>query len=438
MSKKRKPSCIDDTTPVLSTEAASLAPVAETISQSADSASATSAPVSALPSHPRSRSGDCISSVIVGSVPSSTATSLILPLEEQFPSSKRARLSESGACSIDGLADVELQLCLQWLRNGEKLKCARVSRRMLHAVQQPFSWRGASLFVISSNDSKKFARVSASLIRLAPIDFFYNFKLSNAELALLPPLHRIRLTGGWSGSPPEWEELFQLPAVQNVVEFRADIFVPIFQPLATLQKLRSVSVFYGYHPCGSFEPLSRLPQLTELSVTSVWPEAIVDIALCSHLCKLYMNSCPIFAMRNLLNLPSLATLEELSLSSLDSIAISSKDWISIWTNLVCLRILTLNWIYHLDVLLADLRSAASLRLLKLILESNPDHELTVWPSRKTLEEVLAAAPKLHVLLQCRVGGRKAATAHFREMADPPRMTVVEIEAGEEDFASRFL
>jgi hypothetical protein len=89
----------------------------------------------------------------------------------------------------------------------------------------------------------------------------------------------------------------------------------------------------------------------------------------------------------------------------------------------------------MDFLLAHLSSAASLRVLNIRVESSPQNILTppevrTWPSRRALHALLAAASTLNVNLKLLQYGRwrmlPHESAHFRRMADLPRITVVDL------------
>jgi hypothetical protein len=117
------------------------------------------------------------------------------PLPEQFM--KRAR---HYSCDLNTLADVELQLILQWLSNKEKLKAARVSRRLLTAASHPFSWRGAAPFVLSSKKPEYFGLVTLSLARFAPFQLTWESPLTTDQMCTLPSLQFIHQPAHFSCS----------------------------------------------------------------------------------------------------------------------------------------------------------------------------------------------------------------------------------------------
>jgi hypothetical protein len=242
----------------------------------------------------------------------------IIPLPEQFPLVKKPRRGRSSKFEwhLPMLANVELQLILHFCTNVERLKCATVSRRMLHALQQPFSWRGASLFRLSSSDPEQFPLVASSLIRFAPTHFSFDSWLDNSDLALLPSLFSMKLSDVSDAAQAEF--LFQLPALQHVVEIHlSEDQIRNLQPLARLHKLQSLTVRDAHSaPANFFQPLRDLPHLTHVSVHMVPKEGFPSIACCSHLLKLKIEYPPDTGLRTLLCSPSMAALEELSLENM--------------------------------------------------------------------------------------------------------------------------
>ena len=87
----------------------------------------------------------------------------VQPLPEQI--GKRPRLS----CGLHSLADVELQLMLQFLDTDSKMKAARCSHQLLQAANTPFAWRSAPPFVLTAQSAADVERIQTSLVHFAPI-----------------------------------------------------------------------------------------------------------------------------------------------------------------------------------------------------------------------------------------------------------------------------
>jgi len=71
--------------------------------------------------------------------------------------------------SLTILADVELQLVLQWLNNDERLKTARTCKGLYHACNASFAWTHATEVCI--NNATACNRLRRSLLRWAPTSF---------------------------------------------------------------------------------------------------------------------------------------------------------------------------------------------------------------------------------------------------------------------------
>ena len=91
----------------------------------------------------------------------------VQPLPEQIR--KRPRRSPRFSSPLDKLAVVELQLVMQFLDTGSRLKAGRCSQLLLQAASQPFAWRSAPPFVIAVRSPVDVERIPTSLLQFAPI-----------------------------------------------------------------------------------------------------------------------------------------------------------------------------------------------------------------------------------------------------------------------------
>jgi len=71
--------------------------------------------------------------------------------------------------SVTNLADVELQLVLQWLNNDERLRTACTCKELYHACNAPFAWTHAT--EVRVNNVTECRRLRRSLLRWAPTSF---------------------------------------------------------------------------------------------------------------------------------------------------------------------------------------------------------------------------------------------------------------------------
>jgi hypothetical protein len=227
--------------------------------------------------------------------PAAAASSASAQAYSDPPASrKRPRIDDASArspCYMDRCADVELQLILQMVENKERFMAARVNRRMLHAVSQPFSWRHAALFEVTY-DSSLAERVQRSLVRMAPISLTrgYDDTSTPAEVAAVPNVHVLRQCT--DGETAEFDlEYLALPAAQNLRGFLIDTdnepycfntCALVVRLAARLPLLHTIELNCRDHGKRYLEPLSSAPALTHLKL---YGPSTDDLVACPRSCR---------------------------------------------------------------------------------------------------------------------------------------------------------
>jgi hypothetical protein len=233
------------------------------------------------------------------------------PQESDLLSShKRARIPGRSPCYMDQCADVELQLIMQLLSNQERLLAAKVSRRLLHAVSQPFSWRRALPFQVKFGVTVADSLLR-SLLRNAPISLHLcqGDPLTVAQVAAVVNLHSLKVLPGRVLSHRFQEELLSHPAARGLQEF---ILPEDDGGTSTL----------------ALQRLAQLPQLAAvcIDISCVNASCLNTLATSQTLTRLQLHSCSVEQVAVLANLSSLR-----SLSLKFEVSLTPGDWERVFT-----------------------------------------------------------------------------------------------------------
>jgi hypothetical protein len=290
--------------------------------------------------------------------------------------SKRARQDcGPSPCYMNRCADVELQLILQLLSNQERLAAAKVSRRMLHAVSQPFSWHHAPVVELEFD-----VRLQRSLIRIAPISLLLdnNELVTAAQVAAIPNLYAINIGVDANVLPEFDEEILAHPAARSLQSFTFPVdfnFAPspsALQRLAQLPRLTFVCINISSVPANFLKPLAASQNLTHLDL---WCSSLTQIAPLIHFSQLRKLSLTIpfsFAPGDWTRAFTgslAASLEELTMMQRYGdrpVALSTvpaSEYATVFTDMKRLRILELVDFNGVNVLLRELHHAPALRHL---------------------------------------------------------------------------
>lgn len=390
-------------------------------------------------------SGASLSTADAAASNASNTASLIHHLPEQYPISERVRRSARLKCEMNRLADVELQLVLQFLTNTDRLKAARVSRRMCGQASQPFSWKFAETITISSDAPADFARVASSLIRYAPMRLEVRSFLNPSQVAQLPSLSHVVLTyvplGLRFSSHKQICLLLQKHPLQSLIVHSRYGWLDssTVQLLSSKTTLHTLKLMVGKLMAPSyFAPLSNCTSLTELTVDGT-PlhgsrskeeplRCMASLSACTSLRRLSIsNVCFSHGQfRSVLSSPNLSSLKELSFCCFSAGAddplpesTTSDDWRSAFANLQQLEHLTLSRSTGPAAMLQHVPILKSLLHLSLTVQSPHRSGFEVSPSRSALEAVLAALPLLNVHLHV-----LEEVDEVHEMYALPRITLI--------------
>jgi hypothetical protein len=327
---------------------------------------------------------------------------------------KRARIDPGGSpCYLDRCADVELQLVLLLLLNQERLIAATVSRRMLHAISHPFSWRYASLFTVVF-DVVLAERLQRSLMRMAPISLSRPFDDGStaAEVAAVPNVHVLwHRTDAVSGA---FNEAFlALPEAQSLREFHIDLehngcdtTAIAVQHAARLPLLHTIELSCTDHGNEYLQPLGSAPALThvKLSAWQCFPSDLFCLSSCQHLRKLELGCVFAFSVGSFARIfggSFASSLEYLQLHfSYPHITmrLPPDEYAAVFAGLKRLHTLLLEQCSDVDSMISQLHHAASLRLLRVTSCYDHSHPCT-RPGHLMLRSLLTALPALRCEVQ---------------------------------------
>jgi hypothetical protein len=178
--------------------------------------------------------------------------------------------------SLSRLADVELQLVMQFLDSNSLLKLARCSRQTLHCASHPSVWRRHLIDVAVTNAGPhKDARASArSLVHLKPSRACLegNELISCDTLAAVPNLAAVRFSGPvLIMSTLDRQRFLSLPVAQRLVE----IELTLHAESDTLHQLSALSLLHtvklrlvaATSSPSVLQPLVQVPSLTHVSIS---------------------------------------------------------------------------------------------------------------------------------------------------------------------------
>jgi hypothetical protein len=200
--------------------------------------------------------------------------------------------------SLSRLADVELQLVMQFLDADSLLKLARCSRQALHCATNPLVWRNHLVDVtVTSAGPRMDPRATArSLLHFKPSRACLegNELISCETLAAVPKLAAVRFhVSHVLMAASDCQRFFSLPVAQRLVELELTLRVNSFalHQLTALPLLHTVKLqlAVGIHP-SVLQPLIHAPSLTHVRVAgdygSTPMSVLMPLAGCMTLCKL--------------------------------------------------------------------------------------------------------------------------------------------------------
>ena len=282
------------------------------------------------------------------------------------------------------LANVELQLILQFLDTDSKLKAARCSRQLLQAASAPFAWKSAPPFVLTTRSVADVERVHTSLLRFAPVCLRCDEMESLPSVVAVPHLVGLDLLNSMAAAmiATDLPQLLQQPGLERLELLRLDSNVSEFLTvdtmglIARLPQLRSFDMVVpeGAADGAVLQPLTAAPALTDLAVTFLeW--TVPDAALlavtggCAGLSRLSLRS-PSFpggAFLALCSLPNMSRLRHLEIAD----CFAEAEWVgnfgpagadeygAAFSALEQLQSLTLERVYGINFLLSHLHHLAA-------------------------------------------------------------------------------
>ena len=226
----------------------------------------------------------------------------VQPLPEQFCQRKQLRRSARLACYLDKLAVVELQLVLQFLDTGSKLKAARCSQRLLHAASAPFAWRSEPVFVEASA-AEHVERARTSLLRFAPIHLRCIGVATLGSVTAVPHLWTLELMKAPESSATDLSQLLRHSTCARLQLLGLDSQA---SRLLTTDTMRLISRLPQLHTldlavlreqatdAGFFSPLTDAVALTDLALycddwTIVSATMLGAISQCAKLQRLCLS-----------------------------------------------------------------------------------------------------------------------------------------------------
>jgi hypothetical protein len=392
--------------------------------QLADQQSSLSAAASAVTGVPGNLPREIARSAAQPPVSSSSqhgCSSVILPLPEQFPASKRFRRGRSSKhkYEISRLADVEVQIILHWLNNEERLLIARVSRRMRQLVSQPFCWKYATVAEFEFSDALP-QQIQHSFIRFSPIGIRipYTWPLGFSEkIASVPNLRSLAVADRHAELEPL---LLTLAGVQKLT--RLDI-CRIWADRTTLQLASQLPALHtlrlscrGHHfhdPRIALACLADAPALSSLHLNDGRDLVLAPLAKCKTLKRLVLQTgAAHFVQGDLAQLFSsslAASLQHLclhcSLHTADEHwIVAAEDYSAAFRALVQLRSVSVKNLPAIDVLLSQVCLASALGTLAIVAQKgfSPSAE-DFLPSPAALTSLLLAMPRLRIFVT--LGGK---------------------------------
>jgi hypothetical protein len=326
------------------------------------------------------------------------------------------KLRRTPSDSLERLADVELQLICHYTDVRSKLRLARCSTRLMHAVMAPFAWKG-SVFCVSSRYRECFRNWRLVTQNLIPIKVVWDSWLMLQELQNFPPIRQLQimpdaqLSGG--GGMYNLEALFS-ESLQHLqlldVQQNGSTALHYMPKLAHLHTLL-IPLSYA-----ATDNLCEIPSLTSLtctggphSLTSNWISSISKCTKLKHLC---LSAGPIHAakFRQLFGGGLHRTLESLEMNSIrvhDSLeneqgqptsdVMSLEQTVhSVVESLIQLRTLTLKSFIPINLLVSQLSSAPALVHLTLHCPKGPpDSKLRL--ERETVAELERNCARIQVV-----------------------------------------
>jgi hypothetical protein len=370
----------------------------------------------------------------------------VQPLPEHFR--RRPDRLPRFSSPLDGLAVVELQLCLQFLDSDSRLKAARCSGLLFNAASAPFAWRAVPPFVVEVRSATDVERIQTSLLRFAPVQLRCVRMEPLQCMLTVPHLFGLELLQSPSAvTAADLSRLLQHPSLARLQTLRLDddscrlLTVDTVRLIARLPQLRALGMTVPpvVSSADLLRPLPGAPALTDLSVTFAdW--ALADGALmgavgeCAGLRRLRLGHLmfPSGAFLALCSSPSMRRLQHLELAHchtpsqwfFDALPSGAAQCGDACSSLEQLQSLTLQQVNCISSLLPRLRRAPALRLLSFRCE--PDlHAIestdSSLPSRDVLSALLAAAPRLEVrlllpaTLDCWIQLRQSDDAEHRDV-----------------------
>jgi len=237
--------------------------------------------------------------------PSSAAAPSFPPDSVDVPMQNAASAAAATPSFLQRLAVVEVQLILQFLDCGSKMRAARCSSHLLACISHPFPWQFDPVSVgtaqIDEDDSEEessqdpllYLDVDAalahshSLLRFLPATLIPDSMEWGRALQLLtalPLLLSVCCRPNASCNPQDWINFLTNPAAQQLTELHlGQTFVSdgVVAQLASLPHLVTLQVhvpLFDYSTPELLAPLSQLPALTDLRCSS--GHALVEDARC--------------------------------------------------------------------------------------------------------------------------------------------------------------
>jgi hypothetical protein len=200
--------------------------------------------------------------------------------------SEAAASSAPPSCdSLSQLANVELQLVMQFLDSNSLLKLARCSRQTLHCASHPSVWRNhlVDVFMTSTGPRMDPRATARSLVHVRPLRAYLegSVLISCDTLAAVPNLAAVHFfLARRLMSMSDWQRFLSLPVAQRLIEIELVLlngFDTIHQ-LDGLPLLRTLKLqlTVGVQP-SLLQPLTHAPSLTHVRISS--PPGITSVAL---------------------------------------------------------------------------------------------------------------------------------------------------------------
>ena len=335
--------------------------------------------------------------------------------------------------SMNSLADVEVQLCAQFLGLDGILSLAQCSKQYARAIRSPFAFKHAVLPMSTLDVTAVPAltgpvRYAAAALRwLVPLDREGGAAFDD-DIALLLSfpmrVSELDCTDFAYLSSQQWRQILSAPSMQNLLVLtiapldgadRADsVALELAAKLPRLHTLRVRSVLR----CGAFAALASAPSLTSLSALDT--NRIQE----DESCLPFLSKCPLLTELEILS-PEwtqqtcralflggsnylAANLHSLSLHDFDAefgendrLEGQAREFAEYFETLAALRTLTLGNVNSINTLLPHVFRARALRLIRIVLTCSPSRlaRSTSVPSAGILQPLLAGAPELscHIL-----------------------------------------